>query len=44
MNFVPSASAKQIRALGPCLQGSFALLFQSSFELVSTVESFEKKL
>lgn len=42
MNRVPSASPKQIRALAPCLQGSFALLFQSSFELVSIVQFFEK--
>lgn len=42
MNYVPSASPKQIRALGPCLRGSFALLFQSSFELVSIVEFFEE--
>lgn len=41
-NFVPSASPKQIRTLAPCLQESFALLFQSSFELVSIVEFFEE--
>lgn len=41
-NFVPSAPPKQIRALAPCLQGSFTLLFQSSFELVSIVELFEE--